>query len=890
MTSRSHQSQWQLRKRDSSQRSSEPQSAPSGIACQQSENFQRFYRAVVSPTHVRVTAGGRIVPNTRGIAPPKYDWNPDKGLFEHRIPLTDTQLNSSTAQPLLLPNGSQPIISSPLLSGPFPSYPFLPQSASLAHATMAQNSGGLPGHVLSSSENSLPAKETTNDPLQPMNLQQPIKVSPPSQFDHSRPFMFNGQVVYPAPAGFQPPHSMPFPVTVLGDPNMPHQGQGSFLPRPYPMPFPVPFMIPPGPVGHLPMMLPNNLQHLEGGVPMAPYMPQPAPTMLSLSELTKFQIQGFRNQLKHIDDQLANNRHMVDAPFLQHQRNELMAFVEKMEAMLQTQLSQEGGRSSGAFLNDKPEKENAASNSGNGSEIFAKGQNSRGPELSKPTTSQSSATSNGELKKTGSVQLTQVTTPVAFLHVPTSEQSATQTKSENIKDIPASTDPSVDLKPLIRSEPATKSRLTVAAAKAPPFQPRAHTLAQRSGSDLVSDSATPTSNDSVTVSNKPQSTPQIQHGPLRNRLTAPSSSDWGHPIQHPEVAPIDLPRAHSLQAPHISDANLATLLQRSYTVHAPSSAYEAAYKPGGAFFDSPRDTPYLIGTLPQGIHLSQSNGSDFIYARPLTEDELRARHLYWGSAPRSVMKGSGLPKFDGKDFYPPSPVKGMATPAAAPNGYSKSATTPIPDFAKLFTEPGNPNYQTPPQVRAKRSEQDLKPTPTQDFLENDIIGFQSPSPRPSTYTFDHRHPKDWSSSHYAIDDVSTQKETVKSVAQQTRSPVPEDFSNLFMSPTAPHNNISSQSIRAGSIQPTTPENKDFTTSADDKDDGSSTLDSWGAPRNLEGCKPAVNEDATSAKTNTIDSRSNASTVEIRLTARDQENSPKRGHATTSFDRRSNTLR
>lgn len=75
------QHQWHFRRRDSSDRH-QPHSAPTGFAAQQAENFQRFYRAVVSPTHVRVTAGGRIVPNTR--APPSWLWNGDKGLFEHQ--------------------------------------------------------------------------------------------------------------------------------------------------------------------------------------------------------------------------------------------------------------------------------------------------------------------------------------------------------------------------------------------------------------------------------------------------------------------------------------------------------------------------------------------------------------------------------------------------------------------------------------------------------------------------------------------------------------------------------------------------------------------------------------------------------------------------------------
>jgi len=65
--------------------------------------------------------------------------------------------------------------------------------------------------------------------------------------------------------------------------------------------------------------------------------------------------------------------------------------------------------------------------------------------------------------------------------------------------------------------------------------------------------------------------------------------------------------------------------------------------------------PYLVGALRAGCDPTLASDADYIYERELTEDELRARHLFWGNTPRSLQKG--LPKFDGKDFYPPSPVR-----------------------------------------------------------------------------------------------------------------------------------------------------------------------------------------------------------------------------------------
>jgi hypothetical protein len=73
--------------------------------------------------------------------------------------------------------------------------------------------------------------------------------------------------------------------------------------------------------------------------------------------------------------------------------------------------------------------------------------------------------------------------------------------------------------------------------------------------------------------------------------------------------------------------------------------------------------PYLIGTLPKGMNNHTASDIDYQYSRELTEDEIRARHLYWGKAPHSVVRG--LPKYDGRNFYPPSPVKDADSDMAA---------------------------------------------------------------------------------------------------------------------------------------------------------------------------------------------------------------------------------
>ncbi|KAL2159769.1 hypothetical protein VTH06DRAFT_1902 [Thermothelomyces fergusii] len=82
----------------------------------------------------------------------------------------------------------------------------------------------------------------------------------------------------------------------------------------------------------------------------------------------------------------------------------------------------------------------------------------------------------------------------------------------------------------------------------------------------------------------------------------------------------------------------------------------------GAKPQSSYGVPYLLGTLPKGVNPRTARDQDYVYKRPLTEEERRARFLYWGKAPKSAVRG--LPKYDGKHFYPPSPIKDPSTERA----------------------------------------------------------------------------------------------------------------------------------------------------------------------------------------------------------------------------------
>lgn len=76
-----------------------------------------------------------------------------------------------------------------------------------------------------------------------------------------------------------------------------------------------------------------------------------------------------------------------------------------------------------------------------------------------------------------------------------------------------------------------------------------------------------------------------------------------------------------------------------------------------SFFKKPQaakdyGTPYMVGNLPAGIDPDTARDTEYIYPRNLTAEEDRARYNYWTQTTER-----GLPKYDGKHFYPASPVK-----------------------------------------------------------------------------------------------------------------------------------------------------------------------------------------------------------------------------------------
>ncbi|KUJ22947.1 uncharacterized protein LY89DRAFT_162151 [Mollisia scopiformis] len=626
--------QWALRRRDSSDRSSQPHSAPTDNSAQRSENFQKFYRAVVSPTHVRVTAGGRIVPNTRATAPPpEWNNNDNNSGFDLANQTSVPESNDLQSAPWF-PHAQLNSGFAPLTPNTFaPPYSLLPQGNLLPMPSMA--SYPQPSHPGFENGSALANMHADAGG----NVVQPglIKISPPAQFDQSRPFMYNGQWVFPVGA---PQSNVSHPVSMLGNPGFfPSQQMSAagFMQNSFPVPM---------------TSMPNSMvfstgQQSEGIPAMPPSMPMTG--MVLNPEALKSHVSGMRSQLKNIEDQIFNNKGQADQLFMEHQRTFLLAQINNIEAMIEYQRAR-----------------NVKGTNGSG--------NAHGG---------SASISHGSLTET-STPNTQAVELEAKQPVVVSSSMATSKKVEMNGYAPAA--PGKD-GTKARTEPSSKSRLTMAAALAPPFQPRPRTIADNNiQPPFIEPSPSP---DYIAMLD---ADPRMQ-AEVMARLKAIAVKNGNG--QTSAANDKYLTFSFGPPLPEKPFKKRAQPMQRSSTYHGPTK-----FAPEETFAMPPGSVPYLVGTLPYGVSATFAKAKDFIYGRPLTNEELRARFLYWGRAPRSVQ--SGLPKFDGKDFYPPSPVKGkvsLVAPNAEVGQVPPRVVTPVnnqnPNFDNLFASPWYPGYKTP---------------------------------------------------------------------------------------------------------------------------------------------------------------------------------------------------
>jgi hypothetical protein len=847
-TSGSQHVKWSLHPRESSDHSSQPHSAPTGIAAQQAENFRRFYRAVVSPTHIRVTAGGRIVPNTRAIGAPQFEWNGEKQIFEPRKPSSEVEFKPLRVPPLLPTTAFAPGFPQLLPAGFLPSYNYVPHHSPQPPATMAsQNLGNLGGNA----HTPAPSGESAASTVHPASTAQPIKISHPSQFDRSKPFVFNGQLVYPIQPGHQlPPYTLPFPLTIMGNPNL----GPSVLPPPAGFLIPQ-SLIPMGPsndsssssLDHNPTLsTPNFNQPVENIASYNPYLPHPG--QVSVPDITKFQIESFRNHLSFINDQLANTQHGIDMQYLEGQRADLMAIIEKMETMLTMQLAYGQKQNVGACLNGAMDfwlNSQPANSTTKGDARQMSGKDIGTPSCG--IHKEESITScGGIISARPSTQ-------------PTRSEEDHGTDGANTAERPSRLESTV-----------SKSRLTQAAAKAPPFQPRTQAMVAANSFPGIA-STSPANFTSIGARG---------HG-----------EDRAINLDHAAYSPVIAGTSHATlsETPSTHTASIYTnnggLPATFPGVHAINGQYTA---PNDSTIPniSPAAVPYLVGTFPQGAHGNEVKVTDLQYPRPLTDEELRARFLYWGRAPRSAY--GGLPKFDGKDFYPPSPAKEssrMHSGPPGPNTTNDRPLTPVAlNFERLFDVPEITKYEIMSQESPSHLNVGTNPTPL--FPQNPTVGFKSELPGlPSS------GPKGSGSLGVSVDlqdpRSSKYESAIRPATDDGRGVTPlEDFAKLFLerdgsdsaSPRSPALGVSRSNVdfgEEGNSKYTSPGKTKSDMDNKDDDDENESLDSWGAPKNYSQVVAESTEFVTRTKSGKgVDSH--ASPITARLITDIEDEPPKIG--------------
>ncbi|KAJ4313338.1 hypothetical protein N0V84_009467 [Fusarium piperis] len=355
-------SERKFRSQTDSEQGRAPLTAPSDLAAQKAEGFQKFFNSVVSPTHVRVTAGGRIVPNTRVPHSPTSKWtrerSPADGMRQPRV------VNGVHPEPIpfpVIPPGWTPF--QPLFPGqapgPIPAamafrpdqIPFFP--APIGFSGVPYNQISPPNHV---PQPNMSAAFGKQNEMHALHQSKPIHLSPAEQFDANRPFYYNNQwmIAYGNPAqpvGLMPPlpiNMAPIPMQSQPIPAQPQpaphpknnanthtaereQGAGSgrtarrqrhYKPMPY-----------------LPSVtsVPSSTE-----LPLSPSSPHHKSSILA-SDITKSQLKILRAKKRQIEDQLQYNIHQIDRKEMESKLKEICNSIDRFEFLRERQLQGEAG-------------------------------------------------------------------------------------------------------------------------------------------------------------------------------------------------------------------------------------------------------------------------------------------------------------------------------------------------------------------------------------------------------------------------------------------------------------------------------------------------------------------------------------------------------------------
>jgi len=373
---------------DSEAATAEPLPAPTGIPTQRSEGFQRFYKAVVSPTHVRVTAGGRIVPNNRAGVPmspttkrSREDVGADSNSISDRTIHGKPSLGhvgmapSVSMIPQLIP-GFPPGLQAMQTPVSFLPIPFgTPIGTAYSFGQQGVPSPNIGQHpvidsTLRDMHNAKPTEPQAENAAA-LDNQDKVKITPPEFFDYSKPFYFNGQCLYPVPAApaFPPGVNGPIlPVQMVSiAPTAAAQAPGH---RVQPVSGGQVSSLPPQPLAG-PVRNNAPAPTINPAIPAnANIQPQLAPPISSIkpSEITKKQINSFKQSLKYHEDQLQYNRHQIDEKDMEAKIQTLRSHIQRFEATLKMQLEYEAsvlGQAPEVPKDDKTQNANVPVDSAN---------------------------------------------------------------------------------------------------------------------------------------------------------------------------------------------------------------------------------------------------------------------------------------------------------------------------------------------------------------------------------------------------------------------------------------------------------------------------------------------------------------------------------------------
>lgn len=624
-------SEWKYRGRSSSEvTSNEPLSAPAGLAAQQREGFQKFFKAVVSPTHIRVTAGGRIVPNTRAVASPSTKWDKINRDHDTHGPIDTTkngkvEVENGVKSNILDPARGQ--VSQPpvFFQHPGMHFPFgiLPNGVSPAYG-FPQHPPFAPNSVQSAPFDAKPEPQKTtsaahndDEPGTKKSQSGTVKVSPPGQFDHSKPYTFNGNWFYPTmgpgpgPMPGQTPSFIPAPY-------FSHADQAAFAAARMAsmghLPPPVPMFGPPGPIPNPHGVAPAASRPQAAQQPSFPVKPVAAPPISSIrpSEITKQQLDQLRTAAKYFEDQLLYNKHQIDEKTTEAQVMNLKAKVQHFEYNLRMQLAFE------AKYYPKQTQSTERTTAAPAQEAAVHRDTPSRPLSMKDNHSDNLSQDDSNMSIRSGTQASSIR------HKQLSNRPRPRSKGFKKRDIEGIN--------AFKSDSHPSAALEALEAHIKQSLQLEHDKRQNPASDVAVASSFHTG----------------------TNLPVPSvSGDGQNEAQSWLTGEQNYQRPSAIAYPQNPRGSWGPM-QTTNTYLAGDSASIGIRSSTGAFGMNLHSAPYLIGRLPQGVTASGARATDYIYARELTDEEIRARHVYWGQV---SIKGTGLPKFDGKDFYPPSPVK-----------------------------------------------------------------------------------------------------------------------------------------------------------------------------------------------------------------------------------------